>query len=202
MANSFHERLKDRRYEQKKKAIAIVGVVLLLVIVAAGIIRTDIFQKKYIYPYPHKEIVDQYAASYGVENALVAGVIMSESKFQKEVHSPRGAIGLMQLMPDTAKWIAEQIDDSYDMEKLHEPDTNIRFGTWYLASLEKEFKGNEVLVLAAYNAGRGTVHSWMQEYGWDDSFGDVDRIPYAETREYVIRVLKNRENYQKLYDGK
>jgi len=106
----------------------------------------------------------------------------------------------MQVMPETAEWIAQQIDEpSFSVEKLHDPDTNIRFGTWYLSSLQKEFCGNEVLMLAAYNAGRGNVHEWMDTYGWDMDFNDINQIPYQETREYVARVLKNKTKYRSLY---
>ena len=200
MSNVFHERLQMRRSEQKRTRLFILlGLFLGILMLAGYVVQSDVFQKKYVYPYPHQAIIARYAEKYRIENSLVAGVIMSESKFQNEVHSDRGAIGLMQLMPSTAKWIAEQLEDSYDMEKLHEPEMNIRFGTWYLSSLKKEFAGNEVLMLAAYNAGRGNVRSWMEEYGWDGSFNDIRQIPFAETREYVARVLKNKERYQKLY---
>jgi soluble lytic murein transglycosylase len=106
----------------------------------------------------------------------------------------------MQLMPDTAEWIAGQIGDkSYSLENLHEPDRNIRYGTWYLAELQREFKGNDVLALAAYNAGRGNVRGWMEDYGWNDDFSDVQAIPYKETRAYVKQVLSLQGKYRKLY---
>ena len=128
---------------------------------------------------------------------------MNESKFKNEVHSHRGAIGLMQLMPETAEWIAGQIDDSsFSLDKLHEPETNIRYGVWYLASLKKEFEGNEILALAAYNAGRGNVHEWMEERGWTMDFSRVNEIPYEETRAYVASVLRNKVKYERLYTNK
>jgi soluble lytic murein transglycosylase len=106
----------------------------------------------------------------------------------------------MQLMPDTAAWIAKQLDDQdFSLERLHEPDMNIRYGTWYLSSLRDEFQGNEVLMLAAYNAGRGNVHEWMDTYGWTMDFSAVDEIPYEETKAYVASVLKNKKKYEALY---
>ena len=105
----------------------------------------------------------KYAAIYNVDSNLTAAVIKSESKFKHTATSHRGAVGLMQLMPETAEWIAEQLNDkSYSVEGLHEPDRNIRYGTWYLAELEREFQGNDILALAAYNAGRGNVKAWME----------------------------------------
>lgn len=203
MSEAFHLRLEERREKTKRRNRNWVIATCLFFFLAGGAFaaQSERFQKKYIYPYPHQELVAQYAAQYRVESSLVAGVIMSESKFQDEVHSDRGAVGLMQLMPTTAAWVAEQIEyTDYSMEKLHEPATNIRFGTWYLSSLQKEFCGNEVLMLAAYNAGRGTVHSWMEERGWDMNFTDVNQIPYEETRLYIGRVLKKREKYRDLYE--
>ena len=116
------------------------------------------------------------------------------------MHSHRGAIGLMQLMPDTAEWIAGQLEDpSYSIEAIHEPERNIRYGIWYLSTLQREFDGNDVLALAAYNAGRGNVQSWIREYGWPADFHDIDAIPYKETREYVRKVLLTEHKYRSLY---
>lgn len=116
------------------------------------------------------------------------------------MHSHRGAIGLMQLMPDTAEWIAGQLEDpSYSIEAIHEPERNIRYGIWYLSTLQREFDGNDVLALAAYNAGRGNVQSWIREYGWPADFHDIDAIPYQETREYVRKVLLTEHKYRSLY---
>ncbi|MBQ1889509.1 MAG: lytic transglycosylase domain-containing protein, partial [Selenomonas sp.] len=84
-------------------------------------------------------------------------------------------------------------------EGLHEPDRNIRYGTWYLATLQKEFHGNDVLALAAYNAGRGNVQEWMKENDWSYDFADIEAIPFKETREYVRQVLADQKKYRELY---
>ncbi|MBR1695805.1 MAG: lytic transglycosylase domain-containing protein, partial [Selenomonas sp.] len=144
--------------------------------------------------------VMKYAEIYHVDSNLTAAVIKSESKFKHTALSHRGAVGLMQLMPETAEWIAGQIGDkSYNVESLHEPDRNILYGTWYLAELQREFKGNDVLALAAYNAGRGNVKAWMDENNWSYSFHDIDAIPYKETRDYVRQVIGDRKKYRVLY---
>jgi soluble lytic murein transglycosylase len=204
MTESFRERLQLRQKRDRRKDQLILLVIgcLLLFLLGCFIMQSDFIQRRYFYPYPYQSLINKYAREYHIENTLVASVIMNESKFKNEVHSERGAVGLMQLMPDTAKWIAVQIDDpAYNMEKLHEPETNIRYGTWYLASLKKEFEGNDILALAAYNAGRGNVHSWMKKYGWNMNFKNIEQIPYIETREYVNKVLKHREKYQTLYNS-
>ena len=157
-------------------------------------------QKGWLYPYPYRETVEHYAHAYGVDSSLAAGVIHAESRFKSDAQSHRGAVGLMQLMPDTAEWIAGQMEEPrFSLTKLQEPETNIRYGIWYLASLQREFDGNDILALAAYNAGRGNVQAWMTQYGWQQDFSSVESIPYAETREYVARVLKYQQKYKTLY---
>jgi soluble lytic murein transglycosylase len=162
--------------------------------------NTDWFQKKYLYPFPYQEIIYHYATEHNVSPYLVVAVIRTESKFNPVARSPKGAVGLMQLMPETAQWIAGQLEyNDYDAKVLRDPETNIRFGTWYLASLKREFGGNKALYLAAYNGGRGNVAQWKKQYGWSDSFQEIEKIPFRETREYVTKVLRNEKRYQELY---
>ncbi len=193
--------IRKRRYQARKyRAVCFAVFVIILAFVVYFISQIEPVQKKYIYPYPHQELVMLYAEANGISPALVASVIMHESKFLKDVHSPRGAVGLMQIMPETAEWIAGELEESdFSLQRLHEPEMNIRYGTWYLALLDREFNGNPVLALAAYNAGRGTVHEWMEEYGWSWDFNDISMIPYPETRHYVERVLKDKQHYEVLY---
>lgn len=171
-------------------------------VVAAGyyIYQTDWFQKKYIYPFPYQEKVYRYSRENNVDPYLIAAVIRTESKFIANARSPKGAIGLMQMMPETGQWVADQINQpGYVETRLNDPEISIRFGSWYLASLQSEFKHNEVLVLAAYNGGRGNVKQWMRQFGWNDSFQDIDQIPFRETKEYVKKVQKAKEKYRDLY---
>ena len=162
--------------------------------------QTAPVKRRYIYPNPYQELITTHARANGIPAALVASVIMHESKFAENAKSHRGALGLMQIMPETGKWIAGELsDESFSPEDLKNPETNIRYGTWYLGWLLRDFGGNEALALAAYNAGRSTVREWAEERGWRDDFDDADDIPYEETRLYVRRVLKDRKNYEKLY---
>ena len=171
--------------------------------VAFFVLQQETVQRTYIYPYHYKEWVEKYSQQYHVDPYLVAAVIKTESKFQHNVQSSHGAIGLMQLMPETAQWIAEQMEEKdFVIQHLAEPEVNIRFGIWYLHILDQEFHGNEVLVLAAYNAGIGNVRHWMETKGWNYDFQDEEDIPYLETREYVRSVLKNQQKYYKLYPPK
>lgn len=175
---------------------------LLLVGMLAGYFTytSEWFQKKYIYPFPNKDIVYQYSLKNNLDPFLVAAIIRTESKFLPRARSPRGAFGLMQMMPETAQWVAKESKETdFNLERLGEPEVSIRMGTWYLANLTREFKGNQVLVLAAYNGGQGNVKEWMQRYGWNAAFADASQIPFKETREYVGKVLHSQKRYVELY---
>lgn len=174
--------------------------IVILAGIGYGIWHDEDFQRKYIYPYPYRQFIEYYADRYQMDECLVAGVALAESKFEPTAQSVHGAQGIMQIMPETAAWIAYQIeDDNFLADEMYEPEKNIKYGTWYLASLNEEFFGNKVLVLAAYNAGRGNVHEWMEKYGWDENFSDYKQIPFPETREYVQKVLKYERKYKLLY---
>lgn len=178
----------------------LVGTILILAVVSYEVYTSDWFQKKYMFPFPYQDIVYRYSLEREIDPFLIAGVIRTESKFNTQAKSPKGALGLMQMMPETAKWVADQMEnEDYNITKLENPEVNISMGTWYLESLKKEFKGNEVLMLAAYNGGRGNVKQWMGQYEWTMSFNEVDKIPFRETKEYVNRVLYSKKRYQELY---
>lgn len=160
----------------------------------------DDVMRKFVYPLQYDYMVRQYAYENHVAPALVAAVILVESKFDENASSHRGAVGLMQIMPDTAQWIAEEMElPDYSPNQLEDVQTNMKMGTWYLAYLLKEYDGNKVLALAAYNAGRGHVDSWIKEYGWEKKFSEIDEIPFSETRNYVKIVLLNEKQYNHLY---
>lgn len=174
--------------------------IIFIVLVSYTVYNSDWFQKKYIYPFPYQEFIYSYAAETELDPFLVAGVMKVESKFNPKARSPKGALGLMQMMPETAVWVAEQMgDNDFTIDHLENPEVSIRMGTWYLSSLKKEFKGNPVLMLAAYNGGRGNVKQWMSRYDWTMSFAEVDKIPFLETRQYVDKVLYSKKRYEELY---
>ncbi len=176
---------------------------LMIIVLMAGVglwQNKERLERRWLYPWPFEEIVLYHAGRNNIDPYLVAGLINNESRFRAAAKSERGAVGLMQLMPETADWVAREMGVGRLGEgALLNPDTNVRLGCWYLSELLHEFEGNEVLALAAYNAGRGTVRQWMKEHNWDASFQDVQEIPYQETRAYVKRVLADRGKYKNLY---
>lgn len=193
---------EKRRREQRRINYSLLAGLLILFICFGIYFLSQVqsVQKNYLYPYPYQETVQKYAREYHVDSSLCVAVVKVESKFKHDAVSHRGALGLMQIMPETGKWIASQLGEEFSEEKLKDPETNIRYGIWYLSSLQQEFEGNNVLALAAYNAGRGNVHAWMVEKKWSMNFTHIDSIPFAETREYVRSVQRSQAKYKELYD--
>lgn len=153
-----------------------------------------------LYPFPYREVITAEARANDLEPLLVAAVIRVESKFQPDRVSSRDARGLMQVVPETGLWVAEQMNiGPIEADDLFDVEVNVAIGTWYLASLRDEFDQNLVAALAAYNGGRGNVNHWMEEGVWDGHLDTLDRIPYRETREFVRRVLDDYQIYRWLY---
>ncbi len=176
-----------------------ISVFIFLIILAVySFLQLPVLQKV-IYPYPHRAIIEKYATQYGVDPLFVVAVIREESKFLPQSESHKGAKGLMQLMPSTAQSIAQSIGDTtYHDEDLLNPEKNIQYGTWYLASLQKVFSNN-TLVIAAYNGGIGHVKEWIKSGQIDPGNLLQQDIPFKETRDYVGRVLKSYQKYITLY---
>lgn len=165
--------------------------------------NTDAVQMRFVYMWDYQQDIITYSEKNNVDPFLIAAIIKNESNFKHKAVSGVGAVGLMQIMPDTGRWIAEQMGlADYKDSDLYQTRTNIRMGCWYVGELEHEFQHNLVLLMIAYNAGRGQTHGWMQENGWDYDFNDIKAIPYADTREYVGKVLQDRDKYYLLYKDK
>ncbi|MFP6625975.1 MAG: lytic transglycosylase domain-containing protein [Deltaproteobacteria bacterium] len=156
----------------------------------------------YLYPKAHEEVVRTQALRHGLDPALVWGLMRQESAFDRRAVSPASAYGLMQLLSATAERMARNagVEGGLTADRLFEADTNIRLGTAYLGVLADLFADNEVLMLAGYNAGERASERWRKQFSGLDEDEFVERISYRETRSYVKKVLRNRRNYQRLYD--
>jgi len=104
------------------------------------------------------------------------------------------------VMPETAQWIARQQGmEILRQEEILDPEINIRLGTWYLAYLLEKFSGRVDVVIAAYNAGPGQVAAWLADKTWSGRYADRQRIPFSETRQFLVKVRKAYTKYQQLY---
>jgi len=142
------------------------------------------------YPLRYEQIVRGHARNYELDPALLAAVIYQESKFKADARSSSGAIGLMQLLPDTAQGIALHTGGTaFRVGDLYDPEINVRYGAWYLRHLLQKY-GDERTALAAYNAGQDNVDGWRRS---------GSGIQFSETRAYVDRVEELKQIYRDAY---
>jgi soluble lytic murein transglycosylase len=152
------------------------------------------------WPRPFEQTVRTAVEEFGFDAALVYAIMREESTYRPEVQSPAGARGLMQIIPPTAERIASALgDDSFGPERLYDPATNVRFGTYYLRQLGQQFQDSRPLMIAAYNAGPDIVERWLELRGTLPTDRFVDSVPYTETRRYLRRVLRSYRMYQLVY---
>ncbi len=174
----------------------IVAAVAALLVLAAGSVlylekTKPTWYAQLRYPLRYEHIVVGHAENYDLDPALLAAVIYRESKFDPKAESPSGAIGLMQLLPDTARGIAVHTGgNEFVVEDLYDPEINVRYGSFYLRRLIRKYH-DERLALAAYNAGQTNVDEWIE---------NDEGIAFPETEEYVDDVLELRDVYRRAYD--
>lgn len=154
-------------------------------------------------PIVHKNLINKYAGEYKFDPLWVMAIIKVESKFAAAAKSPRGAVGLMQLLPSTARDIGPEIGLPHlDETALKDPDTNLHAGFYYLAKLQRQFPDDEIAVLAAYNAGPGITQQWRK----GKPALDEEDIAYPETRRFVRQVevtytvLKTMQRWKQLLE--
>ena len=154
------------------------------------------------YPLEYRDLIESISAEYNLQPAFVTAIIRNESSFQPRAESNVGARGLMQLMPDTAEWIAGKMKLSgYAFDRMYDPESNIRFGCWYLRYLSNLFHGDPICVSCAYHAGQGKVTLWLSDssVSIDGVTLDLDRMTDGPTKTYAGRVTKAYGIYQTLY---
>jgi soluble lytic murein transglycosylase len=171
------------------------GAVLLAAALVAGLFYVEETKPSWYarmrYPLEYDHIVVGHAKNYELDPALLAAVIYRESKFDRDARSSSGAIGLMQLLPATARGIAVHTGGArFRTDDLYDPEINVRYGSFYLRRLMRKYD-DQRLALAAYNAGQANVDQWIVEGGG---------IRFAETREYVEKVLETRDIYARAYE--
>ena len=173
----------------------VLGITVIAVLLAAfGTIHftQPAWYERLWHPLHYQEIVLGHARNYRLDPALLAAVIYQESKFNADAKSDRGAIGLMQLLPDTAKGIAVRTGGSkFRVSDLYDPELNVRYGSWYLRHLLDRY-GSERIALAAYNAGQANVDGWRAR-----GIG----IQFDETKEFVNHIESLKKTYRHAYSS-
>jgi len=155
--------------------------------------------QQWVYPLDYKSDILEYSEDYGVDQYLMFALIRTESAFDSSAVSSAGAIGLAQIMPETGQWLADKMQlETYSVEMLYIPEINIKLSCYYINLLIARF-GSTGTALAAYNAGMGTVSSWLEDSRYSDDGITLTYIPYEETRNYVERVNSAMESYTRLY---
>ncbi len=184
---------------------AVIRTVILLTIVGLSIAIgfgidaiCDKIDRK-THPLKYMEFVEKYSAEYSVPKSVILSVIKCESDFKSNAVSSAGAVGLMQMMPDTFTWLSyDKLGENHDAGMLYDPETNIKYGTYYLSYLFAEF-GHWETVYAAYNCGPNKVKEWQTDTEYADANGILKKIPIKETKGYVSKVKKAEALYTKLY---
>ncbi|WP_168382500.1 lytic transglycosylase domain-containing protein [Acinetobacter indicus] len=150
---------------------------------------------QYRYAMPHKNYVVSHSQNAGIDPAWAYGLMRQESRFVTTARSHVGAGGLMQIMPDTARLIARQMGETYNPAALTDMNTNIRYGTFYLSTIQGQLSNNSVLATAGYNAGPNRARRWQPEFQNMAADQYTESIPLLETRDYVKHVMTNATHY-------
>jgi soluble lytic murein transglycosylase len=191
-----------RRGRGRRRSPWILVLLALLLMAALAVVGTLAFQaqRKASYPLKYEDIILKYAREYNLDPNVVAAVIHTESHFDADAESYVGARGLMQVMPDTGGWIAKKLGiQNFDPDTLYDPDTNIRFGCWYLNYLYERYDGKHDVVFAAYNTGPNRISSWLEDPQYGDGQGNFIHVPNDTTRNYIEKVNSARQRYEEYY---
>lgn len=163
--------------------------IILITVFAAAVVR--------LFPFDYYDTVCAECEQYGTDPLLVLALIKAESNFKEDITSKKGAMGLMQITPETAQWCAKKMGlENFDTSMLYIPEINIKIGVWYINYLTEHFNGNITSAVASYNAGIGNVKKWLETEEHTQDGENLTSIPFGETDSYVKKVL----NYHKIYN--
>ncbi len=183
------------------KTVISIAVVLVILVLAAVVLRlSNQVLTDSSYPLKYQEEIEAASKKYGVDEALIYGVIKTESNFDPNAKSTVGAIGLMQIMPETFEDIQTRFekDETHKFEDLYDPALNIDYGVEYLSSLLKELPSEEAAV-CAYNGGIVNVRKWLADPEYSEDGKTFKEVPFPETDNYRRLVAQNKSIYKKLY---
>ena len=189
-----------------KRIIIILAAVAIVAVALGAAFGADLIIEKTeqaIYPQKYSEHVTKYSVKYNIPEYVIYAIIKTESDFEPMAVSSAGAMGLMQMMPDTFLWLtgSEHLGEYLPVESLFLPEVSIRYGTYYLEYLYKKFDRNWDNAFAAYNGGEGNVTKWLKNPEYSDGEGGLKHIPFKETKNYVKKVNIAMKKYRELYYG-
>lgn len=148
----------------------------------------------------YKNEIIKYCKVHQLDSTLVGAMIFVESGYNPKAISHKGAMGLMQIMPNTGEWAAKELGTKkFSSQDLLDPEKNLSIGIWYLDYLKRYFNGNHYLALASYNAGHRNVLKWVRDGIWSGDSVKIEQIPFPETKKYLIKVLFYKKVYNYLY---
>ena len=205
MAQRARRTRKRNTKKGGKAKVVIISIIAVALAVTAVLTATHFYKttennlEKSAYPLEYTDLVNKAAKDYNLQPALIYGVIHTESRFDPEAGSSVGALGLMQIMPETFDWLQEKRGEAgkYTTEDLYTPSVNIDYGS-YLLRYFLDYYGNEKCAVAAYNAGF-EVSNWLEDPNCSPDGMTLDVIPYPETSEYVVKVENAKQKYIELY---
>lgn len=184
---------------QRRGRMRLVAILCLGVALIAGVALTAKVRPEHSLPLADESIIRHQAQEKHLSPALIAAVIYAETKFVPR-ESSAGAQGLMQILPSTAEYLAKVTDGTtFTTSDLADAEVNIAYGSYYLRYLLNHYDGNEMLAVAAYNAGLTNVDEWLAHARADGTQLRAEAIPFPETREYVHRVLEAQAAYRETY---
>lgn len=205
MAQRARRTRKRNTKKGGKVKVVIISIIAVALAVTAVLAATHFYKstennlEKSAYPLEYTDLVNKAAKDYNLQPALIYGVIHTESRFNPDAGSSVGAVGLMQIMPETFDWLQEKRGEAgkYTTEDLYTPSVNIDYGS-YLLRYFLDYYGNEKCAVAAYNAGF-EVSNWLEDPNCSPDGMTLDVIPYPETSEYVVKVENAKQKYIELY---
>ena len=210
----------SRRPVRMERWMAVTLIIMLLITI--GLILAKVLMETYLYtqqaareaahqrllnehPLPGQYLpaIEEAAQENNVKPAFLAAIILCESSYRKDAESNVGARGLMQVMPETASWIAGKLgeESSFNVDRMYDPQTNIRYGSWYIGYLSQLFGGDPVLGASAYHAGQGEGSDWLMDpnYSLDGQTIHINDMADGPTKQYAQRVVSAYAIYERLY---
>ena len=198
------QKRRNRRRRRNRRILAAAVTAAALLLAVTGVIlwmAFDVHPEMSVenYPVAYEELIRRYAGENELPPAYVASVILAESSYLSDAVSSANAQGLMQLLPDTGDWIAGKFGETYEEGCLFDPETNIKYGCWYLGFLMRRYGGDMTCASSAYHQGQGTVDKWLQNPEYSADGVTLTAIPSNATDTYVKRILRYYEKYSEIY---